>query len=299
MTSTTPKSSDMRIIPYTRLFALEMQQTDHIQTRAGERQISLITPSGAKVSKLYFCGVLTEMTNPGGKNPSIRVADPTGGVTFFIKPQNKEVLKILEQITPPAFVSILAFFEKNIKKSPEETEHAPYQCVIERLIEVSRKERDNWIIETADHTMARIEAFYQLFVDSSAFSPLKSLSPPKEGKDFTAWMDITRSKNHYHTSLKQLRVLAQTAANALEQVKPAELEDINEDEHAGQTEENLTDTVLTLIKEQADSRGVEVAFLTQLAKKQGITESSLIETIKILISEDEIYQPSPGFVKML
>jgi RPA family protein len=293
MTSTTPKSSDMRIIPYTRLFALEMQQTDHIQTRPGEKQVSLISPSGAKISKLYFCGVLTEMTNPGGKNPSIRVADPTGGVSFFIKPQNKEVLKILEQVTPPAFVSILAFIEKNIKKSPVEEEHAPYQCVIERLIEVSRKERDNWIIETADHTMARIETFYQLLVDSS------TLSPPKEGENFIAWMDTSRSKNHYHTSLKQLRVLAQMAANALEQVKPVELEGSTEDEHTEQTAENLTETVLTLIKEQSSSRGVEVASLIQLAKNQGITESSLIETIKILINEDEIYQPASGFVKML
>ena len=296
MSSTTPESSDIRFIPYTRLFALEMQQTDHIQTRPGERQVSLITPSGAKVSKLYFCGVLTEMTNPGGKNPSIRVADPTGGVTFFIKPQNKDVLKILEQVTPPAFVSILAFIEKNIKKFPdEEKEHAPYHCVIERLIEVTRKERDNWIIETADHTMARIETFYQLLVDSS------TLSPPKEGQkgqDFIPWMDTTRSKNHYHTSVKQLRVLAQMAASALEQVKP-EPEDINEDGNTEQTQEHLADAVLTLIKEQSGSRGVEVALLIQLAKKQGITESALVETLRVLIGEDEIYQPSSGFVKML
>jgi hypothetical protein len=109
-----------------------------------------------------------------------------------------------------------------------------------------------------------------------------------------AYMDPVRSKNHYQTSVKQLRILALMADNALEQVKPIkEVAEVN-------SVVDHSSTVLSLIQEHSGPRGVEIETLATIAQKQyQISEAMLLETIKTLISEDEIYQPSSGSVKIL
>jgi RPA family protein len=297
MTSSKPQFISS-LIPYTRIFAFEMQQSDliiasHNKEHQKDHQASLITPSGANFVKFYFCGAVTEMTNPGGRNPSIRIADPTGGITFFVKPKNKEVLSILERISPPIFVSVLAYIErgdKHGKKHQNDSEqHINFQCIIDTLTEISRKERDNWIIETANQTMARVETMHHHLAGTTA-----TVEKPPEMEKLLTYMDPARSKNHYQTSVKQLRVLALMADNALEQVKP--IKGTTEDSPAV----DHSSTVLSLIQEHSGPRGVEIATIAAIAQKQyQISEAMLLETIKALISEDEIYQPSSGSVKVL
>ncbi|MDR2855144.1 MAG: hypothetical protein LBV40_03175 [Methanomicrobiales archaeon] len=291
MSSSSPHPTPL-LAPYTRIFALEMQQSDLIMAPHNtELHASLLTPSGAKVFKFYFCGAVTEMTNPGGRNPSIRIADPTGGITFFIKAKNQEVLMFLEQITPPIFVSALAHIEKfdRIKKHQNTDQHTNFQCIIDTLTEISRKERDNWIIETANLTMARVETMYQYLADEAP------IQKPPEMEKLLVYMDPKRSKNHYQTSVKQLRLLANVAENALEQVKPIVPQDDEES-----TPIDHTSTILSLVQEHSGPRGVEITTLLTIAQRRhGISEAVLLETIKTLISEDEIYQPSSGSVKVL
>ena len=291
MRSSSPHQTPL-LAPYTRIFALEMQQSDLIMApHNADLHASLLTPSGASVLTFYFCGAVTEMTNPGGRNPSIRIADPTGGITFFIKTKNKDVLMFLEQITPPIFVSILAHIEKidRNKKHQSVDQQTNFQCIIDTLTEISRKERDNWIIETANVTMARVEAMYQYLAEEAP------IPKPPEMEKILAHMDPERAKNHYQTSVKQLRVLATMAENALEQVKPIALkqnEEVAPIDH--------TNTILSLVQEHSGPRGVEITTLVTIAQKRhGISEAVLLETIKSLISEDEIYQPSSGSVKVL
>ena len=278
--------------PYTRIFALEMQQSDLIiGPNSADSHVSLLTPSGARVLTFYFCGAVTEMTNPGGRNPSLRIADPTGGITFFVKPKNKDVLMLLEQITPPVFVSVLAHIEKSDhgKKHQDVDKHGSFQCVIDTLTEVSRKERDNWIIETANLTMSRVETMYHYLADKAP------IQKPPEMEKLLPYMDPKRSMNHYQTSVKRLRLFAIMAENALEQVKPIEPE---QNEEAAPIDH--ASTVLSLIQEHSGPRGVEIATMATIAQRQhGISEATLLETIKKLINEDEIYQPSSGSVKVL
>jgi len=294
MTSSKPQLMPS-LVPYTRIFAFEMQQSDLIiASHSKDHQVSLIIPSGASLVKFYFCGAITEMTNPGGRNPSIRIVDPTGGITFFVKPKNKEILTVLERITPPIFVSALAHIEKgdrNIKKNQDNSEqHTNFQCVIDTLTEISRRERDNWIIETANQTMARVEMMYHHLAGTTA-----TIEKPSDMEKLLVYMDPARSKNHYHTSVKQLRVLAHMADNALEQVKPI-IQEAPEDNPVV----DHSSTILSLIQEHSGPRGVEVATLAAIAQKEhAISEAMLLETIKTLISDDEIYQPSSGSVKVL
>ena len=280
------------LLPYTRIFAFEMQQSDLIRAPYNaDLHVSLLTPSGAKVRTFYFSGAVTEMTNPGGRNPSIRIADPTGGITLFVKPKNKEVLMLLEQITPPTFVSALAHIEKSdhIKKHQGADTHGSFQCIIDTLTEISRKERDNWIIETANLTMSRVETMYHYLAGEAP------IQKPPEMEKILIHMEPEKCKNHYQTSVKQLRVLATMAENALEQVKSIVLE---QNEEAAPVDHSST--ILSLIQEHSGPRGVEIATLVTIAQRQhGVSEAVLLETIKTLISEDEIYQPSSGSVKVL
>ena len=64
-------------------------------------------------------------------------------------------------------------------------------------------------------------------------------------------------------------------------------------------QDGIPDLVMNLIRQHSGPRGVSILELTGFAEKSGISEPLLIETIRGLITDDEIYQPSSGFVKIL
>jgi RPA family protein len=94
--------------PYSRVFALELQQTDIIVKGRESRQTEIITPSGARISRLFACGALTEINRNAKGTGLIRVADPTGVLVIYLKSRTPEITKILDSLITPAFVSVTA-----------------------------------------------------------------------------------------------------------------------------------------------------------------------------------------------
>lgn len=262
---------------YSRVFAREIGQTDLVLPTHNARQADLIIPSGERVSWCYFSGALTEI-NTGGKGGGyIRVADPTGVLILYIRPHSQEILEILGTLSPPVFVSLIATIESDTR--PGESE---FRLILERIDPSDRTTRDRWIVRTADLTLSRLDMISQ------------ALSGKPVGED------VRKAVARYKSSPRQLRFLATMVEKALGQVQlssPGKEEESDADESASSSD--TAEKVMVLIRQRSGPRGISVQELVVTAGKAGIAEQDLMETIRSLIADDELYQPSSGFVKIL
>ncbi|PNX46109.1 MAG: hypothetical protein BV456_12700, partial [Thermoplasmata archaeon M8B2D] len=134
-----------------RVFAGEYNDSSFEIKGEGEMTPSyVVTPLGAKVNRLFFIGVLTDVENisEGGDLVRAHVSDPTGVFTLYSGSYQKEVTDVLANIDAPAFVAVVG---KVRTYTPEEgTMYVSIRP--ERIMEVDANIRDNWILETCKNT---------------------------------------------------------------------------------------------------------------------------------------------------
>lgn len=267
------------IFHHSRVFALEFQQSDIvIRTHTG-RQADLIAPSGERISRCYTCGTLTEINRGGKGGGYIRVADPTGVLVLHIRAYSPDILAVLDNLTIPAFVSVIASVETD--NHPGES---GFRLILEMISPSDRSARDRWIVRTSGLTLNR----------------LQRLSRVLSGEQESDSEEVRKAIARYKTSNRQLHVLAGMVEKALGQVQVISPE--SEDETTTKDQDHGSDAaekVLDLIRQHSGPRGISVQELVITAGKAGVSEPVLMDTIRGLIAEDELYQPSSGFIKIL
>ena len=98
---------------------------------------------------------------------------------------------------------------------------------------------------------------------------------------------LLQAQNHYHIQQNHLKILAEQASKALKVIKepgppidPSEL-------------------IISIIREYAGPRGIHVDDIFKYTRRAALPDDIVKETMRNLVAEDEIYQPSPGYVKLL
>ena len=142
-----------------RVFAAELNESTYTFKRSDDDRapVYLLLPTGASANRIFAVGTLTETEDVGddGEYWRGRVVDPTG--TFFVyagqyQPQAATMLRELE---PPAYVAVVG------KPRTYETDDGTVNVSIrpESITPVDVAARDRWVVETAERTLDRIEAF--------------------------------------------------------------------------------------------------------------------------------------------
>ena len=229
--------------------------------------MEILTPTGEHVSRLYLCGALTEISKPQKGHITIRIADPSGVFTVIVRHNHIESIEAIREKPLPLFVAVTAMVEP---AGPD----GSYHLLLEFIQIIERNTRDQWILRTVLCTIKRIEY-------------LKEFLQGGEIPD-----DMKRILSHYATSTRQLTLFSDVCEKALSQVKPVAPPVII-------SEEEIPQIVLALIRDHSGPRGVSVEEITRLGNEKGLSGSQMMETIRSLISDDEIYQPSSGYIKIL
>ncbi len=136
-----------------RVFAFELNEATH-RIESEEKLVQLLLPTGVPCSRVFIVGVLLdrEETRPDSDFWRIRVSDPTGVFRGFIGKFQPDALESLLKIDPPEIVAIVSkvrLFEGNrtvVTLRPE------------FIVPVERDVMNYWIVETAEHTLSRIES---------------------------------------------------------------------------------------------------------------------------------------------
>lgn len=143
--------------PAWRLFAAEFNDAQQEIQGEGERAPNyVVTPLGASVNRAYVVGVLTS-NEPMGEDGSMQraqITDPTGVFYVSAGRYQPEALETLRELDPPQIVGVVG---KARTYEPEEG--TVYTSIRPETIHPMKSEdRDAWILETAEHTVERVQA---------------------------------------------------------------------------------------------------------------------------------------------
>jgi uncharacterized protein len=141
-----------------RVFAQELKDSD-LATKDESDQYApqyILTPTGAKVNRIYLVGTLIEKEDIGTDSEYWRgrVSDPTGTFTIYAGQYHPEAAQFLSNCEIPIFVAVVG------KTSTYTTDDGNVLTSIrpEYIEEVDELTRDLWIVDTAKQTLERIKA---------------------------------------------------------------------------------------------------------------------------------------------
>ncbi|WP_435180636.1 RPA family protein [Halorussus sp. AFM4] len=192
-----------------RVFATEFNDATHTFKESDEERapVYVLLPTGARANRIFIVGTLTETEDVGEDSEywQGRVVDPNGDPFFVYAGQYQpEAASMLRELEPPAYVAIAG------KPRTYETDDGNVNVSVrpESITTVDADTRDRWVVETAEQTLDRIEAFdddtneyarmaeeqYDLPADryrEAAISALESLDDGPTGSDDTDGNEAT------------------------------------------------------------------------------------------------------------
>lgn len=151
--------SEYKREPACRVFAHELAKTVTVPERDVDDPYApqyVLTPTGAKVNRVFIVGTLVEKEDIGtdAEYWRIRVSDPTGVFFMYAGQYQPDASRVVAEIEPPAFVAVVG------KVGVYTTEEGDVRIPIkpESISVVDEATWNIWIQETARLTLERIKA---------------------------------------------------------------------------------------------------------------------------------------------
>ena len=298
-----------------RIYAAEFNQAKHTFKESGDRSPSfVISPYGAKVNRLLAVGVLTSVEAAGQSagNYKAQIVDPTGTFYLWAGQFEPEAAAQLADIHPPAIVAVVG------KSRARETDTgATYVSIRPETIRVVNKsDRDAWVIETAKHTMLRLDAMREaLKLEAPSAEKLVELGFPKEVSE-----GIVKAIEHY--GKPQLEQQTQLIRDALETLMPGGADKIAATPEfapaaagyaaptlaagvskpaapagAAAKENPHKELILGFVVSLDDGKGAPWEDIVAAAGKKNVREEAVEEALNALMDDGLIYEPVLGRLK--
>jgi len=283
-----------------RVFADEFNRSDYFFHEGNERSPNyLVTPTGARINRMYFVGVLTEIDNLGTQEDMIRarVSDPTGTFTVYAGQYQPEAAVFLAELDIPSFVAIIG---KARTYEPEDG--TVYTSVRpEELNSSDTHIRDRWIIDTARLTFERIKLVRYALTSRLEGDALTELLM-HSGAGTQLADGIARAVDHYCDLDQYLDTITDVIINALgtlvpDRYQPSYKSDITSDRDIEETK--YDEMIYELMGRLDKGDGVPLTELMEKSKPSGLTEEQVCEAVNILMSEGRCYEPRIDILRKL
>ena len=197
-----------------RLFAAEFDDASLSYSESDEERAPnyVVTPTGARVNRLFVAGVLTEVERVNDETRRGRVVDPSGAFVTYAGQYQPEAQAFLERAEPPSFVALTG---KARTFEPEDSDRVFTSVRPESLNEVDADTRDRSVVTAAEATLGRLAVF------------AKALDSDLRGEDLRAALEaggasaslaagIPKAIAHYDTSTAYVEGVRRLAVDALE-----------------------------------------------------------------------------------
>jgi len=138
-----------------RLFAAEFEDANYSYAESDEERAPnyVVTPTGARVNRMFVVGVLTEVEQVSDDVVRARVVDPTGAFVIYAGQYQPEALAALESADAPSFVAVTG---KARTFQPDDADVIYTSIRPEEVSEVDAETRDRWVVRTAEQTVDRV-----------------------------------------------------------------------------------------------------------------------------------------------
>lgn len=253
-----------------RVFAAEFDDATFSYTESDEERAPnyVLTPTGARINRLFTVGVLTEIESVNDEQLRARIADPTGAFVVYAGQYQPEALSFLERAETPAFVAVTG---KARTFQPEDSNRVFTSIRPETLSEVDAATRDRFIVDTAERTAERVRTMQDALACDERDDALRE-ALEAEDVEVGLTAGIPRAIDHYGTTpayLDAVREMALDAARVVagerDEVSPL---DVSPDEG------DSTDRAVSERTDETDSRDEPTASATEsMDESKSVTES--------------------------
>ena len=196
-----------------RLFAAEFDDSDLSYSESDEERAPnyVVTPTGARVNRLFAVGVLTEVEDVNPEMVRGRVVDPTGAFVTYAGQYQPDALAFLDRTEPPTF---LALSGKARTYEPEDGDRIYTSVRPESVSEVDAETRDRWIVTAAERTVERIGITASAIESGLSGEELKD-ALTAAGVDDRLAEGVALALDHYGTTPAYLEALRELAIDAV------------------------------------------------------------------------------------
>ncbi|MFC7238846.1 hypothetical protein ACFQS4_11525 [Saliphagus sp. GCM10025317] len=196
-----------------RVFAAEFDDADYSHAESDEERAPnyVITPTGARLNRVFVVGALTEVTAVNDEMLRARVVDPTGAFVVYAGQYQPDELAFLERIDPPAFVAVTG---KARTFQPDDSDVVYTSIRPESIATVDPETRDRWVVSAAEQTLERVGT-YAAAADLEASGDALETALREAGVERGLAAGIPLAQGHYGTTpayLEGVRDLALDAA---------------------------------------------------------------------------------------
>jgi hypothetical protein len=199
-----------------RLFAAEFDDASLSYSESDEERAPnyVVTPTGARVNRLFAVGVLTAVEAVNEETLRARIADPTGAFVSYAGQYQPDEMAFLDRTTPPAF---LALTGKARTFEPEDSDRVFTSVRPESINEVDGDTRDRWVVETARATLDRVRIFADALDTGLTGDDLRA-HLESQGVPAALAEGIPLAIDHYGTTPAYLEAVRTLAVETLEVV---------------------------------------------------------------------------------
>ena len=197
-----------------RLFAAEFDDASLSYSESDEERAPnyVVTPTGARVNRLFVAGVLTEVERVNDETSRGRVVDPSAAFVTYAGQYQPDEAAFLERAEPPTFVALTG---KARTFEPEDSDRVFTSVRPESLNEVDADVRDRWVVSAAEATLARL-AVFERALDSDLRGEELHAALEAGGAPASLAAGIPRAIDHYDTSTAYVEAIRRLAVDALE-----------------------------------------------------------------------------------
>jgi hypothetical protein len=197
-----------------RVFAAEFDDASLSYSESDEERAPnyVVTPTGARVNRLFVAGVLTEVERVNDETRRGRVVDPSGAFVTYAGQYQPEAQAFLERADPPSFVALTG---KARTFEPEDSDRVFTSVRPESLNEVNADTRDRWVVSAAEATLDRLAVFAKA-LDSDLRGEELRAALESGGAPAPLAAGIPKAIEHYDTSTAYVEAVRRLAVDALE-----------------------------------------------------------------------------------
>ncbi|MWG33937.1 hypothetical protein [Halomarina oriensis] len=196
-----------------RLFAAEFEDASYSYSESDEERAPnyVVTPTGARVNRLFATGVLTEVAQAGDSILRARVVDPTGAFVVYAGQYQPEAMSFLDTASTPSFVAVTG---KARTFQPEDSDLVYTSVRPESVSEVDAPTRDRWTVTAAERTLERIGVFAAA-LDTGLTGDALTQALREAGVDASLAAGIPIAIEQYGTTTAYLAALQEVALDAV------------------------------------------------------------------------------------
>jgi RPA family protein len=143
-----------------RVFAGEFNDASYTFKESDDERapVYVLLPTGERANRVFVVGTLMETEDVGTDSEywQGQVIDPNGDRFYMYAGQYQpDAAAMLRELEPPAYVAVVG------KPRTYETDEGEVNVSIrpESISEVDAATRDRWVVETAERTLERVQAF--------------------------------------------------------------------------------------------------------------------------------------------